>query len=273
MNIFISADIEGMAGIVGWHQANNDERDYGTARLWMTEQVNAAVEGAISAGATGVLVKDAHETATNILLDKLHPAAELISGWGPLGSMVEGVDESFDAVMLLGYHARAMTPGGTLAHTWSGNVLDLRLNGEPIGEAAWAAAFAGQFNVPIALVTGDDKLKEQLDHELPPGFHYVITKTGMGHKAARLRPLKDVCDEIRETAAASLADLEGLPVFMPHLPVTVSMRFRHWEGLDICAAVPGVQRLDVATFQFRAADMTEAQKYFVTLHRLAPRPA
>jgi D-amino peptidase len=272
MNIFISADIEGMAGIVGWHQAEHSERDYGTARLWMTDQVNAAIEGAVSAGATTVLVKDAHETATNILLDKLHPAAELISGWGPLGSMVEGVDESFDAVMLLGYHARAMTLGGTLAHTWSGNVLDLRLNGEPIGETAWAAAFAGHFSVPLALITGDDKLKEQADQELPPGFHYVITKMGMAHKAARLRPLKDVCDEIRETAAASLADLEGLPVFKPHLPATVSIRFRHWEGLDICAAVPGVQRLDVTTFQFQAADMIEAQKYFATLHRLAPRP-
>jgi len=271
--VFISADIEGMAGIVGWHQACNTEPDYGTARLWMTEQVNAAIEGAVAAGATTVLVKDAHETATNIPLDKLHPAAELISGWGPLGSMVEGVDESFDAVMLLGYHARAMTPGGTLAHTWSSNVLDLQLNGRPIGETAWAAAFAGGYGVPLAMISGDDKLKEQVDAELPPGFHYVITKTGMGHKAARLRPLKDVCDELRETAAASLADLEGLPVFRPELPVTVSMRFRHWEGLDVCAAVPGVQRLDVATFQFQAADMIEAQKYFATLHRLAPRPA
>jgi D-aminopeptidase len=121
------------------------------------------------------------------------------------------------------------------------------------------------------MITGDDKLKAQMDEELPPGFHYVITKTGLAHKAARLRPLKDVCDEIRETAAASLADPEGLPVLKPHLPATVTIRFRHWEGLDICAAVPGVQRLDVATFQFHAADMIEAQKYFATLHRLAPR--
>lgn len=272
MNIYISADIEGMAGVVGWHQAEHDQRDYGVARQWMTDQVNAAVEGAIEAGATSVLVKDSHETACNILLDKLHPAAELISGWGPLGSMVEGIDASFDAFMLLGYHARGLTLGGTLAHTWSGNLIGLTMNGEPIGETAWAAAFAGHFNVPLALVTGDDKLKEQAEQELPPGFHYVITKTGLTHKSARLRPLKDVCDEIRETAAAGLADIEALPVLKPSLPVTMTMRFRHWEGLEICECVPGVRRLDVNTFEFKAADMIEAQKYFMVLNRLAPRP-
>jgi D-amino peptidase len=271
VNIFISADIEGMGGIVGWDQADNQGRDYGTARKWMTDQVNAAIEGALEAGATSVVVKDAHETATNILLDRLNPGAELISGWGPLGSMVEGVDDRFDAVFLLGYHARAMSLGGTLAHTWSGNVLDLQLNGQSIGEAAWAAAFAGHYNVPLALVTGDDKLKLQIEQELPPGSYYVITKTGMAHKAARLRPLKEVCEEIRDTAAASLSDVEGLPVFKPDMPATVSLRFRHWEGLDICAAVPHVRRLDVNVFEFTAADMIEAQKYFATLHRLAPR--
>ncbi|MBI4579586.1 MAG: M55 family metallopeptidase, partial [Planctomycetes bacterium] len=117
MNVYISADMEGISGIAAWLQADETGRDYATARLWMTEEVNAAVEGAIRGGATGVLVKDSHETGVNILLDKLHPAAELITGWGPLRSMVEGVDDTFDAVMLVGYHARGMTVGGTLAHT------------------------------------------------------------------------------------------------------------------------------------------------------------
>jgi D-amino peptidase len=268
MNIFISADIEGMAGIVGPHQQFEEGRDYGLARLWMTEEVNAAVKGAVRAGATSVVVKDAHNTGTNILLDKLHPAAELISGWGPLGSMVEGIDESFDAVMLLGYHARAETAGGTLAHTWSSHVLELMLNGRPIGEAAWAAAFAGHFGVPVAMISGDDKLKTQVEQELPPGFHFVITKTGIGHKAARLRPLADVREEITDTAAMALGDIEGLPVFRPDWPTTIRMRFRHWEGLDACAAVPNVQRIDLTTFEFQAADAVEAQKYFATLHRL-----
>lgn len=273
MNIFISADIEGMAGIAGWHQAETDGRDYSTARQWMTDQVNAAVEGAIRGGATSVVVKDAHDSGANILLDKLHPQAELISGWGPFHSMVEGVDESYDAVMLLGYHARAMTVGGTLAHTWSGNILEITINGKPVGEAAWSAATAGHFGVPLAMVTGDDKLKAQLEEELPPGYHFVQTKTGIGSKCARMRPLADVLEEIRDTAAASLNDIEGLPLYRPDLPMVVTMRFRHWEGLDAVAMVPHVERLDTATFRFRAADMVEAHKYFVTMHRLAPRPA
>ncbi len=271
VNIFISADIEGMAGIVGWHQAETDGRDYAIGRLWMTEQVNAAVEGAIKGGATSVVVKDAHDSGMNILLDKLHPAAELIAGWGPVNSMVEGLDESFDAVMLLGYHARALSVGGTLAHTWSGNLLELTINGTPVGETAWAAAYAGHFGVPVAMITGDDKLKAQLDDELPPGVHFVQTKTGLGHKCARMRPLADVLQEIRDTAAASLADIEGLPVYRPDLPMVVTLRLRDWEGLDHVAAVPHVERLDTATFRFRAADVLEAQKYFVTMQRVAPR--
>lgn len=271
MNIYISADIEGMAGIGGWHQAETDGRDYGLGRQWMTDQVNAAVEGAVEAGATTILVKDAHDTATNILLDKLHPAAELIVGWGPLKSMVEGVDESFDAVLLLGYHARAETVKGTLAHTWSGNLLELTVNDQPMGETGWAAIYAGHFGVPIAMVTGDDLLKEQIDQELPPGVHYVITKTGLAHESARMRPLQDVMTEIRETASAALSDIEALSVLRPRLPLTVTMRFRQWENLDACAAVPGVERIDVSTFRFQAADAIEAQKYFITLGRVASR--
>lgn len=272
VNIFISADIEGVDGVFGWHQADAQGKDYGIAREWMTEEVNAAVAGAVQAGATSILVKDAHDGANNIVLDKLHSAAELVSGWGPTGSMVEGIDESFDALMLIGYHARACTVGGTLAHTWSSNVLDLRINGQSVGEAAWMAAIAGHFGVPVAMIVGDDKLKGQVEEELPPGFHFVITKTGMGHKCARMRPIAEVRDEIRETAAAALADIEGLPVFRPKLPMKVTLRLRHWEGLDVLEGVPGVRRLDAATFQYEAANPIEAHRRFVALHRLAPRP-
>ncbi|MBI4580401.1 MAG: M55 family metallopeptidase, partial [Planctomycetes bacterium] len=150
--------------------------------------------------------------------------------------------------------------------------LDLTINGQSVGEAAWAAAFAGHFGVPIGMITGDDQLKAQVERELPPGFHYVMSKTGMAHECARLRPLADVRDEIRETAAAALADIEGLTVYRPKLPLTVTMRLRHWEGLEICEAIPTIERLDVNTLRFQAANVIEAQKCFVAINRLAPRP-
>lgn len=269
MKVFISADIEGINGVVTDQHAEQSGLDYGKAREWMTLEVNAAVEGALAGGAKQVVIKDAHNTAVNIELDKLHPAAELISGWGMLGSMVEGLEAGYDAVFLIGYHARAMTLGGTLAHTWSRVVLDLTLNGQPIGEAAWAAAYAGHFNVPVALVTGDDKLFAEAEKTLPKGFQSVITKTGMSKYAAKMRPLLLVRDEIRQAAIQAVQAAKSITPFRPTLPATVTIRFRDWERLQYCEAVPNVERLSVDTFRYRAKDMIEAHKYFATLNRLA----
>jgi D-amino peptidase len=269
MQVFISADIEGICGVMGKTHWSADGADYRRACDWMTEEVNAAVRGAIAAGARRVVVKDAHNDATNIPLDSLHPGAELISGWGPLGSMVEGVDSSFNAVFLIGYHARAGTVDGTLAHMWSSNVLEFRMNGEPIGEAGWAAGFAGHFDVPVTLVTGDDKLKAQAAQELPAGFEFVVTKTGLAYNAARMRPMVKVHDEIEAAARRAMQRAGEVKPLKPRVPVTLTLRFRNWEGLNACAAMPGVERLAVDTFQCRALDMIEAQKYFATLHRLA----
>lgn len=246
-----------------------DGARYAQACEWMTREVNAAIEGALEAGARKIVVKDSHHNGTNIFLDQLHPAAELISGWGPLNSMVEGVDSTFDAVFLIGYHARAATPDGTLAHTWSSNVLDVQINGQRVGEAGWAAAFAGHFDVPVTLVTGDDKLAAQCSEELPAGFHSVITKIGWGFNAARSRPIPDVLRDIRQAAAQATIDAHKVRPFKPTLPATLRIRFRHWENLHACEVVPNVERIAVDTFQVTVRDMIEAQKYFATLHRLA----
>lgn len=268
MRVFISADIEGVGGVVARTHWDASGNDYRQAREWMAQEVNAAIEGAVDAGAERIVVKDAHDTATNIPLDKLHPAAELISGWGPLGSMVEGVDHTFDAVFLIGYHAQVGTPGGTLAHTWSSHVLELLLNGQVLGEAGWAAAYAGHFNVPVALVTGDDKLAAQATTQLP-GVRTVVTKEGLAYNAARMRPLQQVRDDIRQAAATAVREAKGLSPFRPVFPAELIVRFRHWECLYALEAVPGVERIDVRSFRCRPADAVEAQKYFATLHRLA----
>ena len=269
MKVFISADIEGVGGVMARTHWHPDGADYKKACGWMLQEVNAAVEGALQAGAKTVIVRDAHNTATNLDLNDLHPAAELLSGWGPLGSMVEGVDETFDAVFLVGYHPRVGTQGGTLAHTWSANVLNLSVNDKTCGETGWAAMYAGHFNVPIALVTGDDKLSEQVASELPAGVHTVITKFGSTYNAARMRPLQTVRDEIRQTAARALSNAGTIAPLKIEYPVKLTIRFREWEMIHVCEAMPGVQRLDAHTFQCQPADIIEAQKYFVTLHRLS----
>ena len=268
MNVFISADIEGVGGVTARTHWDAAGADYKQAREWMTQEVNAAIEGAIQGGAAQIVVKDSHDSGTNIGLDHLHPSAELISGWGPLGSMVEGVDGSFGAVFLIGYHAQVGTAGATLAHTWSSNVLELLLNGQVIGEAGWAAAFAGHFGVPTVLATGDDKLAAQAS-ALLPGVHTVVTKEGLAYNAARMRPLQQVRREIREAAAVAVRDADEIAPFKPVFPAEMIVRFRHWECLYALEAVPGVERIDVRSFRCRPGDAIEAQKYFATLHRLA----
>jgi len=269
MSVFISADMEGVCGVCSLNQWEPGGSGYDRACEWMTGEVNAAVEGAVKAGARRIVVKDAHCDGNNIDLERLHPAAELISGWGPLNSMVEGIGSDFKALILIGYHARASTADGTFSHTWSRNVLDLRINDVSVGEAEWAAAFAGHFGVPVAMITGDDKLAGQVRKTLPPGIHFVVTKTGWAFNAAQMRPIAAVREEIRETAAKALSDLQRLPIYRPSLPATITMRFRNWEGLHACEAFPGVRRLSVDTFQYQAGDLIEAHRYFSTLQRLA----
>lgn len=269
MNVFISADIEGICGVMAQTHWSSDGADYKRACGWMVEEVNAAVEGAVEAGAKRIVVKDSHGPGTNIELERLHSAAELISGWGALRSMVEGVDQTFDLVFLIGYHARATTAGGTLAHTWSSNVMALEIDGKPLGETGWSAVFAGHFGVPVAMVTGDDKLVAQVKEELPPGVYTVMTKTGWGPNAALMRPIQQVRDDIRRTAAKAVLDAKSIAPFKPSFPATLRIRFRNWEGLHACEAVPHVKRVDAQTFECRVTDAIEAQKYFATLHRLA----
>ena len=162
MRVYISVDMEGVAGVV--HEDQTDPIDprhageYNRFRRLMTGEANAAIEGALAAGAKTILVNDSHWLMRNLLAEELHPAAELLSGGPKLRSMVEGVDEGFDAALFVGYHARAGTGHAIIDHTYTSRVHEARLNGQPVGELAINAALAGTYGVPVALVSGDQAL-------------------------------------------------------------------------------------------------------------------
>src|SRR3546814_34479 len=136
MKIYISADIEGVAGITNWNEAEKNHPDYPEFRERMTEEVVAACEGAIAAGATEILIKDAHGSGRNILAERLPACARLVRGWSghPL-AMVQELDESFDAAMFVGYHSKAGTEANPLDHTLTLRVAKLSINGQAIGRA------------------------------------------------------------------------------------------------------------------------------------------
>ena len=170
----------------------------------MTNEANAAIAGALEAGAKAVLVNDSHWLMRNLLAEELNPAAELLSGGPKRLSMVEGIDGGFDAAMFIGYHARAGTRNATIDHTYTSRVYEARLNGEPVGELALNAAMAGVHGVPVALVSGDQALAAEARALLGDGVETVVVKEAVGRFAARSLAPSVACERIRAGAAAAL---------------------------------------------------------------------
>src|SRR5256886_13393047 len=158
MRVYVSVDMEGIAGVV--HESQTDPTppafaaEYARFRRPMAAEANAAIEGALAAGATKVLVNDSHWFMRNLLAEELHPAADLASGDPKPRSMVEGIDGGFDAALFIGYHARAGTPNAILDHTYADRIHEVRLNGTAVGEPGVKAPPAGVHRRPAALVGG-----------------------------------------------------------------------------------------------------------------------
>src|SRR5947209_16854841 len=205
MRTYISIDMEGIAGVV--HESQTDPTnpaaaaEYGRFRRLMTSEANAAVEGAVAAGATRVLVNDSHWFMRNLVVEELHQAAELLSGDPKPHSMVQGIDGGFDAALFIGYHARAGTRNAILDHTYADLIHEARLNGRPVGELGLNAALAGGFGVPVVLVSGDNALAAEARELLGEGVRPVIVKEAVSRHAAKSVAPAVACRLIRETAA------------------------------------------------------------------------
>src|SRR6266550_2919293 len=159
MRVYISVDMEGIAGVV--HESQTDP----------TTPAFAAEEGALAAGATRALVNDSHWFMRNLLAEELHQAAELVSGDPKPRSMMQEIDQQggFDAALCIGYHARAGTRNAILDHTYADRIHEVRLNGKPVGELGLNAGLAGVHGVPVALVSGDSALAAEAKDLLGDG--------------------------------------------------------------------------------------------------------
>ena len=180
LNVFVSVDMEGLAGVAAASEVSPTGPDYGHFRAIMAAETNAAVEGAFRAGATRVLVRDSHGSKTNLLPGDVSPRAQLLRGAssGPK-NMMEGIDATFGAAVFIGYHAKAGTPNAVLAHTSNGNVIDFEINGISLPEAGYNALVAGLYNVPVVFVAGDRAFVEQARGLLGP-VEAVATKAEIG---------------------------------------------------------------------------------------------
>src|SRR5262245_47396140 len=157
MKIYISADMEGIVGVVTNEQLGPQGFEYARFREFITQEVNAAIQGAFDAGASEVVVSDSHGNGQNLLIEKLPKDVLLIRAWPRPLMMMQGIDETFAGAIFIGYHTATTNPQGVRAHTISSaRLADVRLNGKSVSEAGLNAAIAGHFNVPVIMVSGDD---------------------------------------------------------------------------------------------------------------------
>jgi len=262
LKVFISVDMEGISGLVSGEETSPTGRDYGLFRQLMTEEANAAIEGALQAGATEVVVRDAHAGALNILPNLLNPEARLVREWslGPL-DMMEGIDQTFDAVFFVGYHAQAGTPDAVLAHTVTGTVYDLKLNGKAVPELGLNAAIAGYFGVPVTLVTGDLAATRQAADVLGD-VTTVAVKEGIGKAAKMLHP-----ERARKLIKAAAAEaLKNLPKYKPFKLtslVTMEITFTREDLATKASMIPGARRTGNRSAAFTHQDLLEVMKFYL----------
>jgi D-amino peptidase len=251
LKIFISVDMEGLAGVVTSSDVSPSGPDYAHFRAIMAAETNAAIEGAFRAGATDVLVRDSHGSKQNLLPGDVDSRARLLRGAssGPK-NMMEGIDSTFDAVVFIGYHAKAGTPNAILEHTSTGNVVDFSINGVSLPEGGYNALVAGLYGVPVVFVAGDRAVVEQVRALLGP-IDAVAVKEEIGDAALGLSPkqaqeqiLKGVEQAIRNRARAKPYKLAG--------PYTMVLRVQEERPLH-----PGARRVREGEVTFSSADLLE----------------
>lgn len=261
LRVFISADMEGIWGVVHGDQTSSESSEYGPARRWMTEDVNAVVAGLFEAGATEVVVNDSHGSMRNIIPDELDPRASLISGSPKPLSMMQGIGESFQACLFIGYHGKAGTQAAILDHTISGSVVyAVRVNGVEMPELGLNAAIAGYFGVPVVMVSGDTQFCAQTKAMMGPGTVAVPVKEGFGRYAARLFPKDAARKALRDGAREALLRRAEAKVFKIEPPCRFEIAFHTSGQAEMSMLLPGISRTDSRTAAFSTNDYLEGFK-------------
>ena len=261
LKVFISVDMEGISGVIHWDDVSRRGDDYSLFRKLMTQETNAAIEGALEAGATEILVRDSHGSGRNILPDLLRQEAELLRDWsgGPL-DMMEGIDKTFDAVIFIGYHARAGTPDAVLKHTMTGKFFDVILNGKKMPEAGINGAIAGHFGVPVVMIAGDLAICKQAK-ELFGNIENVAVKEGIGNAAKMLHPLK-AQELIKKKTIEALKRLKDFKPFKLKPPFKMEVTFKDEERAQNASWIPGAKRTGDMSVSFTSNDLMEVLKFF-----------
>jgi D-amino peptidase len=263
--VFISADMEGISGVVGPEQLAAGGAEYDRSRRLMADDVNAAVRGARAGGARRIVVNDSHGSMQNLRIEDLEGGVQLISHSFKRYGMMEGLDDSFDAAIFIGYHTKGGSPAGIFAHTGSGIVRDVRVNGQSLGEGGLNTLVAAWYGVPVVLVTGDDAAVEEVGR-VATGARKVTVKRAINPRAAELRPLADVHNEILRAAREAVAAAARREP-RREKTYTVEVQFNDLLIPQIAEILPEMERPAPDTIRFTVTEMPRAYALIRLLYR------
>jgi D-amino peptidase len=246
--------MEGISGVVHIDQTKTDGQDYKRTRKLMTAEANAAALGAFEAGAKEVVINDAHADMRNIMIEKLDPRVQLISGDLKPLSMVQGIEDGFDAAFFIGYHAGMGARGGVLDHTYYGSVVsEISVNDTVLNELGINALVAGHYKTPVVLVAGDERACQEAK-KLLGTIMTVPVKTGITRYAARSMHPEEARKRIHEGAKSALANLESYKPFTMEPPYTLRIKMLNSGMADSAQVMPGSIRVDPLTMEFKTED-------------------
>jgi D-amino peptidase len=270
LKVYISSDMEGVAGVVTEQQLGPAGFEYERFRGFMTNEVLAAIEGAKAAGATEILVSDSHGNGQNLLIERFPRDVQIVRAWPRPLAMMQGIDASFDAVLFVGYHSSTTFTEGVRAHTMSSATLaDVRLNGVSVPEAGLNAAIAGHYGVPVVMISGDDAALKETQALLGP-VEGAVVKWNYGFHSARTLTPEASCDRIREAAKKALGRRAELKPYVLKTPVTLDLRFKNYRPSEVLSYLPIVERTDAHAIRFRGKDMLETIRFLEFVENYEP---
>ncbi len=274
LKVYISVDMEGIAGVVTDDQLGPGSFEYERFRQFMTKEALAAVNAARDAGATEILVADSHGNGENLLIDQFPKDVRVIRSWPRRFGMIAGIDESFDAVIFIGYHSSTNNLKGVRAHTFSsGRLTRVSLNGVNVTEGAWNAAVAGHFGVPVVMVSGDDAAVEEVRTLLGPIEAAEVKKSLSFHSANTMTP--EASQElIAQKVRTALGRLKDFKPYKVKNPVSLELGFKHYRPVEMLAYLKGVERIDSHTIRYVGKDMLDIADFelFITSYAFNLEP-
>ena len=261
LKVYISADMEGVVGVVTDEQLGPSGFEYDRFRGFMTAEVNAAIDGALAAGATEIVISDSHGNGQNLLIEKLPKDVTVVRAWPRPLMMMEGIDETFDAAIFIGYHTSTSNPEGIRAHTISSaRLAEVRLNGIPMPEAGINAAIAGHFGVPVVMISGDDAIVAEA-RRIIGDLEGAAVKRAIGFHSGQTLVPEAAYDLIREKVRTALGRLEDFEPYRLETPITLDVRFKNYRPSELLAFLSIVERTDSHTIRFVGEDMVEVSKF------------